>query len=192
VGADGKARYFDAKGKLLGDTFLRYPVKFSRVSSSFSDARLHPVLKRRIPHNGVDFAAPVGTPVRASADGTVTFVGRKGPSGIMIKVKHNARYRTAYLHLSRIAKGIKRGTRVSRGQVIGAVGATGRVTGPHLHYSFYDRGKYVDPMKIELPTIEGLNKGNRIAKSYLKRVVVTLERYERLQGNVNAGWQSDV
>lgn len=177
VGADGVARYFDEGGNLLGNAFLRYPLKFTRISSLFSKSRFHPVLKKNRPHNGVDFAAPIGTPIRSVADGTVEFAGRNGGSGIMLKIKHSDRYTTAYLHLRSIAKGIKRGSKVQRGQVIGAVGMTGLSTGPHLHYSLYDRGRYVDPLKAKLPTIENLNKGQRVDPVYLRRVLFTLEHY---------------
>ena len=177
VGADGKARYFDQDGELLGAAFLRYPVKFSRISSSFSRSRFHPVLKRRRPHNGTDFAAPTGTPVRSVADGRVTFAARKGGNGNMVKIRHTNRYTTAYLHLHRIAKGIRRGSRVERGQVIGTVGMTGLATGPHLHYSFYDRGRYVDPLKVKLPKIEKLSRDQKIDPVYLNRVLYTLKHY---------------
>ncbi len=178
VGTDGKARYFTEDGTLLGTAFLRYPVKFSRISSHFNRSRFHPVLKRRRPHNGVDFAARTGTPVRSVADGKVVFAGRKGGNGIMVKIRHSDRYTTAYLHLSKLAKGIRRGTKVTRGQWIGNVGMTGLATGPHLHYSFYDRGRYVDPLKIKLPTVERLTSGTRIGSQYLKRVLFTLDHYQ--------------
>lgn len=178
LGSDGKVRYFNEKGELLGNTFLRYPVKFSRISSHFSYARFHPILKRNKPHNGVDFAAAVGTPVRSVANGVVTFAGWNGAAGKMVKIAHSKRYSTAYLHLSKIDKGIKKGARVDRGAQIGAVGTTGRSTGPHLHYSFYDNGKYVDPLKIALPTIDDLSKGNKIDKRYLQQAIRSLEHYK--------------
>ena len=180
TGADKVSRYFDSEGAVLGNSFLRYPVKFSRISSHFSKSRFHPVLKRRRPHNGVDFAAPTGTPVRSVADGKVLHAGRKGGGGLTVKIQHTSRYSTAYLHLSKIAKGIRRGARVKRGQRIGAVGMTGLATGPHLHYSFYDRGKYVDPMKIKLPKVEELTRDQRIDKLYLKRVLYTLDHYQSI------------
>ena len=183
VGSDGVARYFDRDGDLLGSSFLRYPVKFSRISSTFSRSRFHPVLKRRRPHNGVDFAAPTGTPVRSVADGAIMFAGRKGGNGKMVKIRHTQRYSTAYLHLSRITSGLRRGRRVKRGQVIGAVGMTGLATGPHLHYSFYDRGKYVDPLAIKLPRVEKLKKGQKIDSAYLKRVMYTLRHYQNVEMN---------
>lgn len=149
VGKDGKARYFDEKGKTGEGGFLRYPLKFSRVSSVFSDARFHPVLQRWRPHNGVDFAAPVGTPVRTVGDGIVTSAGYNGAGGLTVKIKHSERYTTAYLHLSQIDRSVRPGTRISRGAQIGRVGATGRCTGPHLHFSLYDNGQYVDPFKAK-------------------------------------------
>lgn len=180
VGTDGKERYFNERGELLGSSFLRFPVKFSRISSYFSTSRFHPVLKRKRPHHGVDFAAPTGTPVRTVGDGEVVFAGRSGGSGIMVKIRHNDRYMTAYLHLSKIASGIRKGTRVGRGQVIGAVGATGLATGPHLHYSLYDRGKYKDPLQTALPNLGTLDQGTRVGEGYLRRVLYTLNRYQVL------------
>lgn len=150
---NGDTYYFDELGNQLGNYFLRYPVQFSRISSAFSYARFHPVLKRTRPHNGVDFAAPVGTPVRSVGDGVVEVAGYKGAAGNMVKISHGERWSTAYLHLHNIARGLKPGMRVTRGQVIGTVGNTGLSTGPHLHFSLYDRDKYVDPMKTKLPAM---------------------------------------
>jgi len=151
VGKDGKARYYDQDGRPLGKSFLRYPLQFTRISSAFSYARFHPVLKKTLPHNGIDFAAPLGTPVRSVADGVVVHAGYSFSAGNWVKIKHGDRYATAYLHLHRIGAGIYKGTKVSRGQVIGTVGSTGISTGPHLHFSFYDRGKYVNPLRNDLP-----------------------------------------
>ena len=181
VGNDGKARYFDAEGKPLGGSFLRYPLKFSRISSEFSSSRFHPVLKRARAHNGVDFAAPTGTPVRTVANGAVVFAGRKGGNGLMVSIKHSDRYQTVYCHLSKIDSKVRRGATVSRGQIIGAVGATGLATGPHLHFGFFDNGKYVDPLKIKLPTDEAVGRGTRIGDGYLQRVLFTLERYQAFE-----------
>jgi len=147
VGRDGRARYFDEKGKTGGGGFLRYPLKFSRISSVFSDSRFHPVLQRWRPHNGVDFAAPIGTPVRSVGDGIITHAGYNGAGGLTVKIKHSDRYTTAYLHLSQVERGLRTGMRISRGDQIGRVGMSGRSTGPHLHFSLYDDGKYVDPFK---------------------------------------------
>ena len=170
----GNKRFVDRNGEPLGNTFLRYPLKFSRISSTYTHSRLHPVLKRRMPHLGVDFAAPTGTPVRSVADGKVTFAGRKGPNGIMIKINHGARYRTAYLHLSRIAKGVRVGSFVKRGQVIGKVGSTGRSTGPHLDFRFYDRGRSVNPLKVKLPKMS-LGESFVVNKAELKKAIYELE-----------------
>lgn len=180
-GPDGKPRYFDKDGKLLGDTFLRFPLKFSRISSTFSTSRFHPVLKTRRPHNGVDFAAPTGTPVRAVSDGQVELAGYNGANGNMVKIKHNPRYTTAYVHLSKISPGIRRNSFVKRGQVIGAVGSTGLATGPHLHYAMYDYGKYIDPLKAKLPMIDSVDEKNKIAKNYLAKLLLTLDHYQQLQ-----------
>jgi murein DD-endopeptidase MepM/ murein hydrolase activator NlpD len=149
---DGNVNYFDSDGNALGDYFLRYPVQFTRISSVFSTSRFHPVLKIRRPHNGVDFAAPVGTPVRTVADGTIVHAAYDRANGNMIKIKHSDRFTTAYLHLNKITAGIKKGVKVKRGQMIGTVGKTGLATGAHLHFAYYDYGKYVDPLKIKLPS----------------------------------------
>jgi murein DD-endopeptidase MepM/ murein hydrolase activator NlpD len=151
---DGVARYFDERGDPLGNYFLRYPVQFSRISSAFSYARFHPVLKRARPHNGVDFAAPIGTPVRSVADGIVDISGYRGAAGNMIRISHGSRWSTAYLHLNSISSSVRPGARIERGQVIGTVGTTGLSTGPHLHFSLYDRGNYVDPLKTDLPSMQ--------------------------------------
>ena len=181
IGGDGKARYFDEKGQLIGNAFLRYPLKFSRISSTFTSARFHPVLKRNRPHNGVDFAAPTGTPVRSVADGHILFSGYKGGNGNTVKIRHNARYATAYLHLNSISSGLKNGSRIRRGDVIGTVGMTGLATGPHLHFAFYDNGRYVDPLKIKLPTMDLLDPNSRISPDYLKMVLYTLKHYQTVE-----------
>lgn len=180
VGKDGKERYFDEEGDLIGEAFLRYPLKFSRISSKYSLSRLHPVLKRRRPHLGVDFAAPKGTPVRSVADGQIIKAGRSGGAGIMLKVKHSGKYSTAYLHLSRIAKGIRKSKNVKRGQIIGYVGSTGLSTGPHLDFRFYKNGKSVNPLTVKLPKIDHLDSKTKVKKRFLKRVLFTLEHYHKV------------
>lgn len=151
VGADGKERFFNESGELIGDYFLRYPLKFTRISSIFSTSRFHPILKINRPHNGVDFAAPTGTPVRTIGDGVVEFAGWANGSGNVIKIRHCDRYSTSYSHLSRISPEIRRGAQVTRGAVIGNVGMTGLATAPHLHFSLYDKAKFIDPMTSKLP-----------------------------------------
>jgi murein DD-endopeptidase MepM/ murein hydrolase activator NlpD len=175
VKTNGESVYLDEEGQVLGGYFLKYPVRFSRISSVFSDSRLHPVLKQRRPHYGVDFAAPIGTPVRSVADGVVIKSGRFGGAGNMVKIKHNERYSTAYLHLSRIGKNIKVGTRLKRGQVIGQVGMTGLASGPHLHYSLYDKGKYIDPLTSKLKVVapEQIN----VSLEAIRGALRTLESY---------------
>lgn len=130
--------------------FLRYPLQFTRISSVFTYARFHPILERTRPHLGVDFAAPLGTPVRAVASGTVIQAGRKGSFGNFVRIDHPGPYDSAYAHLQRITKGIKVGSAVERGQVIGLVGSTGLATGPHLHFALYKDGKYTNPLTAKL------------------------------------------
>jgi murein DD-endopeptidase MepM/ murein hydrolase activator NlpD len=173
--ADGQWRYYDELGENLAQTFLRYPLSFSRISSVFSTSRFHPVLKRRRPHNGVDFAAPTGTPVRTVADGVVTFSGWSGGGGKTIKINHGSRYATAYLHLSQINANVRKGTKVKRGQLIGKVGATGLASGPHLHFGFYDRGRYVDPLAIKLPRMDE-GPGSKASKEALASALLKLEQ----------------
>jgi murein DD-endopeptidase MepM/ murein hydrolase activator NlpD len=151
---DSAGDYFDHEANSLRRTFLKAPLKFKRISSGFSHSRLHPITKVRQPHHGVDYAAAQGTPVMSVGDGTVTFAAYKGHAGNMVTVKHNSTYTTSYLHLSGFGKGIRQGTRVKQGQVIGYVGSTGRSTGPHLDFRFYRNGHAIDPLKVESPPAE--------------------------------------
>ena len=148
---DSVSQYFDEEGNSLRKAFLKAPLEFSRISSRYSKSRFHPVLKTRRPHLGIDYAAPVGTPIRTTGDGMVADIGYNGGSGRFIKIRHNSVYTTMYLHLSRYAKGIKKGAKVQQGHVIGYVGSTGLSTGPHLDYRFYVNGSPVDPLKVEMP-----------------------------------------
>ncbi len=150
VAADGTVRYFDESGKMPTKDFLRYPVKFSRISSVFSHARFHPVLHISRPHNGVDYSAPTGTPVRSVGDGVVVHAGYSPSTGHMVRIQHNSRYTTEYMHLSKIAASVVRGSKVERGVVIGAVGQSGLASGPHLHFGMFDQGKYIDPLKAKV------------------------------------------
>ncbi len=147
-----RASYYQEDGSSLRRLFLKNPIKFGRISSHFTNRRFHPILKRNRPHYGVDYAAPRGTPVRSVGDGRVVFVGRNGGSGKMIKIRHNSIYTTAYLHLSNYARGVKKGANIKQGQTIGYVGQTGLATGPHLHFSFYKYGRYIDPLKVKFPS----------------------------------------
>ena len=143
--------YFDAEGNSLQRQLLKAPLRFSRISSGFSHRRLHPVLKTYRPHLGTDYAAPRGTPVRSVGDGRVEFAAYKGGNGNYVKVRHNGVYTTGYLHLSRIADGVRPGASVRQGDVIGFVGSTGLSTGPHLDYRVWKHGSPVNPVTIESP-----------------------------------------
>lgn len=141
--------FYDAEGRPLWKMFLRSPMRYSRVTSQFSNRRFHPVLKTYRPHYGVDYGAPTGTPVRVTASGTVNLAGWNGGAGRMVRVRHPNDYETAYLHLSGFAEGIRPGARVSQGQIVGYVGSTGLATGPHLDYRVKYRGSYINPGSLK-------------------------------------------
>ncbi len=143
--------YYTPEGKSVHKAFLRSPIEFSRVSSRFSLSRFHPILNKWRSHKGTDFAAPMGTKVKVTADGVVSVVGKQGGYGNVIMVNHQGRYTTVYGHLSRFAKGLHNGQRVAQGEVIGYVGMTGLATGPHLHYEFRVNGQQTDPLRVALP-----------------------------------------
>lgn len=153
--------YYDADGTSLRKAFLKSPLKFSRITSRFSSGRMHPVLKIVRPHYGVDYAAPVGTPVYSVGDGRVTETGSDGEAGRYVKIRHNSVYSTAYLHLSAYGKGIVPGAAVRQGDIIGYVGSSGLSTGPHLDFRFYKNGYPVDPLKVEAPPVEPVLEENR-------------------------------
>jgi murein DD-endopeptidase MepM/ murein hydrolase activator NlpD len=143
--------YYTQDGKSMHKAFLRSPIEFSRVSSGFSSSRFHPVLNKWRAHKGVDYAAPIGTKVKATSDGIVAFVGQQGGYGNVIMINHQGRYTTVYGHLSKFAPGIHRGQRVAQGEIIGNVGMTGLASGPHLHYEFKIDGTQRDPLRVALP-----------------------------------------
>lgn len=149
--------YLNEKGESKRKLLLRTPLEVYRISSGYG-MRTHPVLGFSKLHTGTDFAAPIGTPVKASGDGVITFIGPKGPNGNLIKIKHTEKYSTAYAHLHRFSKGLRVGSRVKQGQVIAQVGTTGRSTGPHLHYEVQISGVSVNPMSTKLPTGNPLSK----------------------------------
>jgi len=157
---DGGNIYWNEKGESMRKAFLKAPLNYSRISSGFSYARKHPVTRRVQPHTGVDYAAPTGTPVMSVGDGTVIECRYKGANGNIVKIRHNSVYTTAYLHLSRFAKGMKVGKRVRQGDVIGYVGSTGRSTGPHLDYRIWKNGTPINPLKMESPSAEPLKSEN--------------------------------
>ena len=158
---DGKFSYFDRDGNSLQKAFLKAPLRYSRISSGFSNNRFHPVLKRYRAHHGVDYAAPTGTPVHSVGDGVVIKKGyQKNGGGNYVKIKHNSVYTTTYMHLSKFAKGIAEGKRVKQGETIGYVGATGLATGPHLDYRVYKNGSPINPLKMESPSKEPVSEAN--------------------------------
>ena len=149
--ASGRSDYYTPDGKSMRKAFLRTPVEFSRISSRFTNARFHPVLNRLRAHKGVDYAAPTGTPIKATGDGKVAFVGLKGGYGKVIELQHGSRYSTLYGHMSRFASGLRPGTRIRQGQTIGYVGMSGLATGPHLHYEFRIDGIHRNPLTVQFP-----------------------------------------
>ncbi|MNM69548.1 Murein DD-endopeptidase MepM [compost metagenome] len=157
----GNTSYYRADGSSMRKAFIRTPVDFARISSRFSMGRFHPVLNKIRAHKGVDYAAPTGTPIKATGDGRIVEAGRKGGYGNAVVIQHGQRYRTIYGHLSRFAKGIRSGTSVKQGQIIGYVGMTGLATGPHLHYEFQINGKHVDPLSAKLPMADPLAGADR-------------------------------
>ena len=149
--------YYTLEGENLRKMFLKSPLRFGRVTSRFNRRRFHPKLKIYRAHNGVDYGAPIGTPVRSVADGVVTFAQYSGGGGKVLKVRHNSTYRTAYKHLSRYAKGVRRGFHVKQGQIIAYTGNTGLSTGPHLHYEFFVNGRFVDPLRQKFPSADPIS-----------------------------------
>lgn len=150
----GRKAYFDENGQSLQRSFLKAPLRFSRISSHFSSSRMHPILRIARPHYGVDYAAPRGTPVEALGEGRVTEAGWKGGYGRFISIRHNSVYTTTYAHLSAYAKNLKAGSHVSQGEVIGFVGSSGLATGPHLDFRVYRNGSPIDPLHMESPPSE--------------------------------------
>lgn len=149
---DSSWSYWDAAGNSLRRAFLKAPLSFTRISSKFSYARMHPILKIVRAHTGVDYAAPMGTPVMALGDGTVIGKGYEKGGGNFVKIRHNGVYTTGYLHLSKFAPGLRVGSRVRQGEVIGNVGMTGYATGPHLDFRVWKNGTPVDPLKLDSPS----------------------------------------
>jgi len=149
---EGNGGYYTLEGKNIRKAFLRSPIEFSRISSGFTNARYHPVLKEWRAHKGIDYAAPTGTRIKVTADGVVEFAGRQGGYGNLIVVRHQSRFTTWYGHLSGIAKGLRKGSRVSQSDVIGYVGATGLATGPHLHYEFRINDVHQNPLRVVMPS----------------------------------------
>ena len=175
----GKLRYWEYNGESLRKQLLKAPLKYTRISSKFSNARLHPVHKVYRPHHGVDYAAPSGTPVYSVADGTVVFAGWGGGGGNTLKIKHAGNLQTGYLHLKSFAKGIRVGSKVSQGQLIGYVGSTGTSTGPHLDYRIWKNGSAIDPLKVPQEPAEPIASAHQARFEAVRdRVVAELEGKE--------------
>lgn len=173
---DGGNKYWNEKGESLRKAFLKAPLKYNRISSRFSYARKHPVTGKVKAHTAVDYAAPAGTPVHSIGDGKVLSAGWSGGGGNMIRIRHMNGYETAYLHLSKFAKGIKAGATVSQGQLIGYVGSTGVSTGPHLDFRVWKDGKPIDPLKMISPPSEPIRKENLDSlKALYRKYLLELE-----------------
>ena len=174
--AGGRPAYYDLDGRSLKKTFLKSPLEFTRITSGFTYARPHPILGGVRPHLAVDYAAPVGTPVRAVADGSVTAAGWNGGNGIQVQLRHHAGYETVYNHLARLAPGVRAGARVTQRQVIGYVGSTGLSTGPHLDYRVAKNGRFVNPLSekfIPGQPLDGAERGR-----FLKEARALVRRLE--------------
>ena len=177
---DGGNIWWNDKGESMRKAFLKAPLQYSRVSSGFSYARKHPVTRKVQPHTGVDYAAPKGTPVMTIGDGVVTSVKYEGAGGNTVRIRHNSVYSTAYLHLSKYAKGLKAGQRVRQGEVIGYVGSTGRSTGPHLDFRVWKNGTPINPLKMDSPPAEPLKEEN------MKAFGETAEKYRAQIDSIQA------
>lgn len=179
--------YYHPDGRSLRRMFLRSPLRYTRISSRFSRRRFHPVLKRYRPHLGIDYAAPIGTPVHSVADGKVVRAGRDRVNGKIIKVRHNHVYSTYYLHLSRFARGVRVGKRVTQGQVIGYVGSTGLSTGPHLDFRLTKNGKYLNPLRhksLEAPPLS--RRALPAFQAYAEQQLARLTPSEAVSQQINA------
>ncbi len=150
----GQGNYYNLQGRSLARSFLRFPLEFTAITSHFAESRFHPILRTYLPHPGVDFAAQRGTPIHAVGDGIVTEAGWNGAYGKAIDLKHDATYTSRYAHMDSFADGIHPGMAVTKGQVIGYVGSTGRATGPHLHFELYKDQQYINPLSVDFPADE--------------------------------------
>lgn len=173
----GSSTYYRADGSSMRKAFIRTPVDFARISSRFSNGRRHPVLNKIRAHKGVDYAAPTGTPIKATGDGKIVLAGRKGGYGNTVIIQHGQRYRTLYAHMKGFAKGLRNGGQVKQGQIIGYVGTTGLSTGPHLHYEFQVNGVHVDPLSQKLPMADPIAGAER--KRFLQQSQPLLARMDQ-------------
>lgn len=175
---DSVMSFFDQEGNSLRRAFLKAPLRYSRISSGFSHSRMHPILRIRRPHHGVDYAAPVGTPVYAIGDGRVIETSYSAGAGRMVRIRHNSVYTSAYLHLRNFEPGIRPDVWVQQGDIIGYVGSTGLSTGPHLDFRIWRNGHPVDPLTIESPPVEPVNEENLEAFNQVRNM--WMERLKRL------------
>jgi len=170
----GKAGYYDSEGRSLARAFLRFPLEFARISSEFTHSRIHPLLGIERPHHGVDFAAKRGTPIRAIGDGKILYAGwRKGGYGRLVELQHDENYLSRYAHMQRVASGLKPGTPVKKGQIIGYVGSTGLSNGAHLHFELYRDGEYLDPLKFDFPPDNQIEPALLVAFRHTKEFFLT-------------------
>ncbi|MCG8379287.1 MAG: M23 family metallopeptidase, partial [Proteobacteria bacterium] len=177
---DGRTDYYADNGDAMRKAFLRTPVNFTRISSRFNLKRKHPILNKIRAHKGVDYAAPTGTPIKATGDGTVILAGRKGGYGRTVILKHGGKYSTVYAHLHRYAKGVRKGKRVKQGQIIGYVGRSGLATGPHLHYEFRVHGVHRNPLTVKLPKVESIHQDALV--KFKKTITPMLTELDRITG----------
>ena len=180
----GESNYFSPDGRSMRKAFLRAPVDFRRISSRFTKSRWHPVLGKKRPHRGVDYAAATGTPIKAAGDGRVVFRGRKGGYGNAIIIQHGSQYTTLYAHMSRFNSKVKKGSRVQQGQVIGYVGQTGRTTGPHLHYEFRVNGVHRNPLTVKIPAAAPIDKKYR--QDFARQSAPLLKRLDLISTTILA------
>ena len=177
---EGRTDYYTPEGHSLRKAFLRTPVEFSRISSHFNLKRKHPILNRIRAHKGVDYAAPQGTPIKATGDGRVVFRGVKGGYGNVVIVQHGSTYSTLYGHLSGFARSVNTGTRVRQGQTIGYLGMTGLATGPHLHYEFLVSGAHRNPLTVQFPDALPIEK--RFRHDFLKQAESMMVKLDEVRG----------
>ncbi len=179
-GGENSSGYYTADGKNIRKAFLRSPLEFSRITSGFTKARFHPVLKKWRAHKGIDYGAPTGTRVRATGNGVVEFVGVKGGYGKVVVLRHQSSYTTLYGHLSRFQPGLRKGSRVSQTDIIGFVGATGLASGPHLHYEFRVSNVHKNPLAMALPSAPPLKPGQ--LDLFRERTKAHLARIDLIRG----------
>lgn len=183
---NGRETFYDAKGHSLRKAFLKAPLDFVRISSNFSRSRMHPILKIRRPHLGIDYAAPIGTPIRAVGDGVIIKRAWGKGAGRYVKIRHNGTYMTTYMHMSRFRKGVNVGTRVKQGQVIGYVGSTGYSTGPHLDFRMQKNGTYINPRRLKSPSAAPVAKDRMQAfREAIAPLVAQLDGVEPMQAAVH-------